>query len=45
MDNEVLKEIETLRNANARLLSIIEEKDAETVKKKNIDFVQLYKKS
>ena len=44
MSNEALKEIETLRNANARLLSLLEEKDAEDFKKKNFDFVQLYKK-
>ena len=36
--------INELRDANARLLSLLEEKDRELNQKKNIDFVQLYKK-
>lgn len=41
---EDTRDIETLRDANARLLSLLEEKDRELNQKKNLDFVQLYKK-
>lgn len=41
---EDIRNIEELRNANARLLSLLEEKDKELSQKKNLDFVQLYKK-
>ena len=39
-----MTEIARLRDSNARLLTMIEERDAEKNQKKNIDFVQLYKK-
>lgn len=41
---EDTRSTEELRNANARLLSLLEEKDKEINQKKNLDFVQLYKK-
>lgn len=41
---EDIRSLEDLRNANARLLSMLEEKDRELKQKKNLDFVQLYKK-
>tara|TARA_Y100000815_G_scaffold243383_1_gene240862 strand:- start:731 stop:1306 length:576 start_codon:yes stop_codon:yes gene_type:complete len=42
--NNDTRDLQTLRDANARLLSLLEEKDKELNKKKNFDFVQLYKK-
>lgn len=41
---EDTRSTEELRNANARLLALLEEKEKEINQKKNIDFVQLYKK-
>ena len=41
---EDTRSVDELRNANARLLSLLEEKDKELSQKKNLDFVQLYKK-
>ena len=41
---QINAEIARLRDSNARLLTMIEERDAEKNQKKNIDFVQLYKK-
>lgn len=41
---EDLRTREELVEANARLLTLLENKDIEERKKKNIDFVQLYKK-
>lgn len=42
---QINAEIARLRDSNARLLTMIEERDAEKNQKKNIDFVQLYKKN
>ena len=41
---EDTRSVDELRNANARLLSLLEQKDKELSQKKNLDFVQLYKK-
>ncbi|MNM75391.1 hypothetical protein D3C81_871750 [compost metagenome] len=41
---EDTRSVDELRNANARLLTLLEEKDKELSQKKNLDFVQLYKK-
>jgi hypothetical protein len=41
---EDVRDLQSLRDANARLLSLLEEKDKELNQKKNLDFVQLYKK-
>lgn len=41
---EDTRDVQALRDSNARLLSMIEEYEREKVAKKNIDFVQLYKK-
>lgn len=40
---EDLRDVAALRDANARLLSIIEEKDKELKERKNLNFVQMYK--
>lgn len=42
--DDINAEIARLRDSNARLLTMIEERDREKNQKKNIDFVQLYKK-
>lgn len=42
--NNDIRDIQSLRDANARLLTMLEEKDRELNQKKNLDFVQLYKK-
>ena len=39
------RNLEELRNANARLLTIIEEKDNELKERKNLNFVQMYKEN
>lgn len=41
---EDTRDIQSLRDSNARLLTMIEEFEREKIAKKNIDFVQLYKK-
>ena len=42
--NNINEEIARLRDSNARLLTLLEQQDRENNQKKNIDFVQLYKK-
>jgi hypothetical protein len=42
--NNINAEVERLRDSNARLLTLLEQQERENNQKKNIDFVQLYKK-